>query len=168
MKLDRALQRKILTALAAVYPRNPSHAEIDEVSEGVEEEVFDANLYYLTQHGLVEECITIAMSGEILINMGKLACTAQGMDFLADDGGLSAILGTVTVKLHEDTLRQLIEAKVLASDAPEEQKKSVLKALREAPAETIKHLTTKLVDLGLENAPKALPLLQTLLQSGHS
>ncbi|ONH52783.1 hypothetical protein SAMN04490182_4585 [Pseudomonas cedrina] len=168
MKLDRSLQRKILTGLAAVYPRSPSYAEYDEIAEGVDEDVFDANLYYLAQHGLVAECMSFAMSGEILINMGKLACTAQGMDFLAGDGGLSAILGTVTVKLHEDTLRQLIEAKVKASDAPEDQKTGILKALREAPGDAIKHLTEKLLDLGLENAPKAFPIIQTLLQSGHS
>lgn len=167
MKLDRDLQRKILERLAAAYPHGLSSAEYDQLTEGVEEVVFDANLYYLTQHELIDDCLRFAASGEIMINLGQMTCTAKGMDFLADDGGLGAILGTVTVKLHEDTLRQLIEAKVQSSNLPEEQKNGILKALREAPGETTKQLITKLVDLGMENVPKAIPLIQTLLQGGQ-
>ncbi|MGA9219671.1 MAG: hypothetical protein WBZ57_00605, partial [Pseudomonas graminis] len=122
MKLDRNLQRKILTRLADAYPHGLSNQEFDELVESVEEQTVDANIHYLAQHGLIGDCLSFAMSGEIMINLGKLVCTAQGMDFLADDGGVGAILGTVTVKLHEDTLRQLIEAKIQAADIPAEQK----------------------------------------------
>lgn len=167
MKLDRQLQRQILTKLSESYPRGPKSAEIAELQGSIDDDTFCANLYYLNQHGLIGDCLSYAIGGQAMLNSGRMICTAKGMDFLADDGGLGAILGTVTVKLHEDTLRQLIEAKIQASDLPAEQKSSILKALREAPGETIKHLTTKLVDLGLENAPKAIPLFQTWLQSGH-
>ncbi|WP_414867403.1 hypothetical protein [Pseudomonas donghuensis] len=166
MSLNRDLQRRILERISAAYPYSLPDSEYDELAEASGEEVLDANLYYLIQHGLIENCLRVA-DREILVNTSLMKCTAKGMDFLADDGGLSAILDTVTVKLHEDTLRQLIEAKIQAADLPEEKKSGILKALREAPGETTKQLITKLVDLGMENAPKALPLIQTLLQGGH-
>jgi len=166
--IDRNLQRAILTTLSESYPRTPSVEVLNKISDGVNDHVFEANLFYLTQHGLIENCLDLKQYGKAVVTIDDLVCTAKGMDFLAGDGGLTAILGTVTVKLHEDTLRQLIEAKVQASALPEEQKSSILKALRDAPGETTKHLITKLVDLGMENAGKAIPLIQTLLQSGHS
>lgn len=167
MSLDRDLQRKILERLSAAYPQCLSGEEYDEQADAVGEKILDANLYYLSQHGLIEDCIRFSADGQTMVNMNYLKCTARGMDFLADDGGLGSILDTVTIKLHEETLRQLIEAKIHAADLPEEKKNGILKALREAPAETTKQLITKLVDLGMENVPKALPLLQTLLQGAH-
>lgn len=118
---------------------------------------------YLEEQGLVESGIKFTMNGGVTLIQARI--TARGIDFLEDDGGVGAALAVVTVKLHEDTLRQLIEARIQKSDLSEEQKSGILKALREAPGETTKHLITKLVDLGMENAPKALPLIQTLLQS---
>ncbi len=38
--------------------------------------------------------------------------TAKSIDLLEDDGGVSAILGVVTAKLHEDTIRNLVLAEV--------------------------------------------------------
>jgi len=94
---------------------------------------------------------------------GQQRITAAGMDFLADDGGVGAILGVVTVKIHEDTIKQLIEARIAGSDLPEEEKRPLLQAVRELPGEAIKHLTTRLLDLGLDNLPGAVSLIRTYL-----
>lgn len=160
MKISRTLQRELLEHLRDCYPN-----ESDEVTSLGNKEDCQSNLYYLREHGLVTLLDSQYLGGTRAIHHATI--TARGIDFLEDDGGLGAILGTVTVKLHEDTLRQLIEAKVQASNLPEEQKSGILKALREAPGETTKQLITKLVDLGMENAPKAIPLIQTLLQGGQ-
>ncbi|MDX3740181.1 hypothetical protein [Pseudomonas sp.] len=160
MKTKRELQREILERLQSAYPNTDDRVlGIDGDGQTL------ANLFYLKEHGMVQFDSTQYLDGSR--NTYNIAITAKGIDFLEDDGGLGAILGTVTVKLHEDTLRQLIEAKVQASSLPEEQKSGILKALREAPGETTKQLIAKLVDLGMENAPKAIPLIQTLLQGGH-
>jgi hypothetical protein len=161
MKMIRSLQKEMLEHLRDCYPDHSS-----EVMQLGDPKYCAGNLYYLQDLGLVKLMATEYVDGSRAIFNATI--TAKGIDFIEDDGGVSAILGTVTVKLHEDTLRQLIEAKLKDSDLPEEQKSSILKALREAPGETTKQLITKLVDLGMENAPKAIPLLQTLLQGGHS
>jgi len=159
MKLDRDLQNKLLTAMAAKYPE---HSGLDWTSFGVSKPVRDANLSYLIEHGLakkVRDEENISINGTLYI----YSATAKGMDFLADDGGLSAILGVVTIKLHDETIKDLIESKILQSDLPEPDKKRFLDRLRELPAETTKHLVLKLVDLGLDKTPSAIETIGKFL-----
>jgi hypothetical protein len=58
-------------------------------------------------------------------NRGNVKITSRGIDFLADDGGLAAILGVVTVKLHEETLKALLEAGVDALPPPQTAKSTL-------------------------------------------
>ena len=83
----------------------------------VTQKFINRNVYYLKGHGLVDypddsKCSYIY----------NLRITAKGIDFLADDGGLSAILGVVTVKLHGDTIQALLAAKIDEADIPPEEK----------------------------------------------
>lgn len=163
MKIDRELQLALLEELKVFYPRR-SHSAY-HLNGYTQADCID-QLMYLEELGLVESGISFSpLNGNGTSTQAKI--TAKGLDFLEEDGGVGAVLDVVTVRLHEDTLRQLIEAKVQASNLPEEQKSGILKALREAPGETTKQLIAKLVDLGMENAQKALPLIQTLLQNGQ-
>ncbi len=115
MKLDRELQLRILTALAAKYPESC----FDVLKEnGLPQEDGIANLFYLTEHKLVTAKFS-KFSGEAMDLAGAQRITAAGMDFLADDGGVGAILGTVTIKFHEDTLRQLIELRLESAQLPD-------------------------------------------------
>jgi hypothetical protein len=156
MKLNRELQRRILECCAMHYP----HATMD-VNRFAEMPVLAANIKYLQDHGLVVADLRI--SRERQFAFGGIEATHKGMDFLASDGGLSAILGVVTIRLHDDTIKQLVAQKIQESDLPPADKKQYLDQLRELPAETTKHLVMKLVDMGLEAAPKAMGLLGKFL-----
>ena len=159
MKLDRELQRKILEELAENYPNCT-------VLKGESSNSFaPPNLFYLREHQLIDNCVTRETRKDgVTQTFSGLKITAKGMDFLADDGGLSAILGTVTVKFHEDTIRALIEKKVMdSSDLAPDDKTVLLSQLRSLPGESIKHLTMKLLDKGLGNLPSAGTLIQTSL-----
>jgi len=107
------------------------------------------SISYLEEHGLVKA----SYSGDKESGSSATAAsiTYKGLDFIQDDGGLGAILGVVTVKLHEDTLKAIIESKVLASDLPEPEKRRFLNQLRELPGEATKHLALKLLDTGMDN-----------------
>lgn len=158
MKLDRGLQRDILEFLSDHYaglPQDvfPSHEMTEE-----EDDKYTTNLLYLEAHGLVEAGLQQGLDGHWMSSGARI--TARGLDFLADDGGLTAILGTVTVKLHDDTIKDLIGARIEQSDLPEDEKHSLLNQLKELRGESLKHLTMKVLDAGLENAPRLLPLLQ--------
>jgi hypothetical protein len=162
MKLDRELQRQILNVLADAYPV-ASRKIVERVSALADDDKLIANLLYLESHGLLTAGISSSINGPATVNASKLIITHRGLDFLADDGGLSAILGVVTIKLHDDTIRQLIEDKIIGSDLPPADKKRFVDQLRELPGESLKHLTTKLIDLGLSHAPDALPAIKTVL-----
>lgn len=165
MALDRKLQFELLEKLRSSYP---SHYDLNsDYSYGsTEYEKAAINLYYLKQHGLVEEESLLKATGfggyfNLQFNLPTI--THKGMDFLADDGGLSAILNVVTIKFEADTLKAILSNHINHSDLAPEYKKSMNDALEELPAETIKHLTMKLLDEGLENLPNALVLISTYL-----
>ncbi|MCG9081142.1 hypothetical protein [Laribacter hongkongensis] len=164
MKLDRALQRQILEDLAEAFPSSMDIHLYREKYLPLGDPIFAANVIYLEMHGLMTGgAISHMLSGEFMINLSMVKISHKGLDFVQDDGGLGAILGVTTVRLHADTIRDLIEMKVAESDASPEEKKRFIDHLRALPSEGLKHLTTRLVDLALDSAPSALPLLQKLL-----
>lgn len=164
MKLDRALQKRILEAAAEAYPFPAPYGLYIELGAAETKERVDANLCYLAEHGLIKKCIELTGDGFALHTNNGIQCTKSGMDFLADDGGLSAVLGVVTIKIHEDTLRELLERKILESDTLPEEKSRLVQGLKGLSAEAIKHLTLKLLDEGVGRLPAAAVLIGTYLQ----
>lgn len=155
-KIDRDLQHRILTLLIEHYPNYIDvEADLDEDHSKL---LF--NLQYLYEHGLIDEVLTPTLDG-FVIEPTKI--TNKGIDFLADDGGLSAILNVVTVKVEASQMALLLEILVMSSDLNPADKQSMTSALRELPAESIKHLTTKVVDAGWDSLPGLMILMQTLL-----
>lgn len=166
VKLDRALQLHLLKKMAEHYPSywNLQEDYPHDLSE--EYELVVGNLYYLMQHKLIEDkSITInnarGSGFHLIVNLPTI--NQRGMDFLADDGGLSAILNVVTVKFETETLKAILENKINQSNLDPDYKQSMLDGIQELPAESIKHLTMKLLDEGLENLPGALVLIGTYL-----
>ncbi len=168
MKLDRGLQKRILTALAGIYPAGiyepselPSLAREDEPS-------FVANVQYLAEHGLLESGITrrdVVGGPEFDFSYGApTTITAKGLDFMADDGGLSAILHTVTVRLDANQFAELLASKIEAMPGGDPAEKSeIAKAIRKLPATAIEKMSGKLLDWAVDHAGDALPLLRGIL-----
>ena len=153
--LDRELQRALLLEMQSVYPS----VILDFESGEDREAALIANLAYLDGHGLCSAKLMHTSGG---IYMDGAVITARGLDFLADDGGLSAILGVVTVKLHADTIRDLIEAKIDASAATPEQKKGLKAHLKRLSAAALQAAAKDLMTKGLDHLPDAIGWLHTL------
>ena len=100
--LDRAFQLHLLQIAAAGYPQRVPLR--DELASN--EKATRVNVAYLEEHGLLKGHYP-GGHGRRVAPTGALI-TAQGIDFLSNDGGLGAILGVVTVRLHEETLKALI------------------------------------------------------------
>lgn len=118
------------------------------------QQIIKKNLHYLSGHNL----------GEIHLLPGGTAfkITSRGIDFLRDDGGLAAILGVKTVKIHADTLSELkalLADKLDQSGLPEAEKAKLQEKLAEYGDVGIKHLITKLLDVGVQNLPKLISTL---------
>ncbi|MBF1277399.1 MAG: hypothetical protein HXM87_03045 [Neisseria sp.] len=149
--LDRNLQREILKELNNIYPDSKTYeywidaaiAQVVGVIETVgEAELYiakrSANLRYLAEHGLVV-CNDKYLSATVKI-------TAKGIDFLTDDGGLSAILGVVTVKLHSDTIQALIAAKIDQAEISDSEKSWLKKELGKIKDTALSTLTTNAIN----------------------
>ncbi|WP_336982517.1 hypothetical protein [Acinetobacter modestus] len=161
MKLDRALQNKILNLAADSYPSyiSPGH---DNDLDNCDEISLAANLKYLEEHGLIRPN-SVTVSIDNIYSFGVIEITKDGLDFLLGDEGLSAILNVVTIKFEADTLKAILVNRINQSDLNPDDKKSMIDSLRDLPAESIKHLTMKLLDEGLENLPSAILLIGTYL-----
>jgi hypothetical protein len=148
--VSREKQRELLSQLGEVYPVHASF-RVDGEEEARE---VAANLRYLEEHGLCIADVQISADGSA-IQFGASYITARGLDFLADDGGLSAILGVVTVKLHADTIRDLIAAKIDAAAMPAEEKSALKRGLAALSQKALEAATTDLVRTGLDHLPDA-------------
>lgn len=159
MPLNRQLQLEILQRAIDAYP-----AALRTEDLHVEAETLDVirTIYYLDAHGLIEGVYSKEL-GHKIDRPFTIRATHRGLDFLADDGGLSAILGTVTIRFHEESLKQLIEIRLSEAPLPPEEKNRLLRCVRELPADSIKHLTTRLLDLGMDNLPRAIELIRAAL-----
>ena len=151
MQLDRELQLEVLRYCRDAYPAN---VELNDTPFRDRPDIH-ANLIYLFDHELIGG--TLVNGNMELWNPG---ITAAGLDFLEDDGGLSAMLRTITVKIDRDDLRSLIAARVEASDLPAEEKASLSHAMRSLPEQALRDLTTRLVNEAVDQWPGALRLFQ--------
>jgi len=167
-KFDRQLQREMLTILINAFPESPGKTEYESsiISE-CHHLKLAANLLYLHQHQLIHiqriESVIEPEDWIWLFNYASVTC--KGIDFMLNDGGLSAILNVQTVRLHHESIMAL-EDIIAVANIPEDQRQGLKAALRELPADTIKHLMNELVSKALGAAPAALPIIQKFLSGG--
>lgn len=166
-KFDRKLQRELLKELYDTFPygiHSDERAKYYKSAFGDENDLV-ANLFYLRGHGLIECELQQFLSLSYLIELNNTKITSKGIDFIRDDGGLSAILNVQTIKLHRDTI-MAIEDLIAISNLPESEKASVVSKLRELPASAITHLMNELISKAIGAAPAALQIIQRYLQGG--
>ena len=158
--LNRTLQHQLLVKLAEAYPQGLG---ADELGFEQADAALVREIAYLREHQLVDALIAEALSEPPAVV--HVTITARGLDFLAEDGGLSAILKTVTVRLDEDTLRALLLSQVDAAPATPEEKSRIKELLQSVAADGLKEATKSLLALAWRRAPEAIQQLETLLRS---
>ncbi|MCT8566134.1 hypothetical protein ACSFCC_09460 [Glaesserella parasuis] len=142
MDIDRKLQNGLLKLLKIAYPQTLSDDELywfyieeqldnvqtwDEMQDFIKKpkDGFDnahlkANLAYLEEHALIRR-----------LN-GEYQATAKGIDLIANDGGLSAILQMQKVTLDAESLKPLVQA------LSQSQKQTMLAQVQSIPVEMLK------------------------------
>jgi hypothetical protein len=166
-KFNRDLQLEILRIHDSAYPSAPDpDRELKNLQEQVGEEVFLINRRYLSGHGLLEGVQASFQDSPTHTRTfaGATKITSRGLDLLAGDGGLSAILHAGTVRLDDDTIRRLLERHVDTSEMSPQERSRWREALRSLPSEALKALTAKLVENALDSAgPAALHVIRGFL-----
>ncbi|MGK7079549.1 hypothetical protein [Enterobacter mori] len=138
-KFDRDRQRELLTYLCDIYPGTADSAALHPLIEKFGgQNNFVANVLYLAEHGLVvtEKSRELGnRSVRIIESMTKI--TSKGIDFIRDDGGLSAILNVQTVKFHRDAV-VVLEDLIAISNMNEAEKEKAKSTLGELSTEALK------------------------------
>jgi hypothetical protein len=156
--INRALQRDMLLEMQGAYP-NPVRGFSGQ--DGGLSDPGLSNLFYLQEHGLCDAHLSQGIDGHW--SWGGAKITAKGLDFLEEDGGLSAILSVVTIKLHADTLRDLIAAKIDSSGASEAEKSALRMRLKKLSGTALEAASTDLVKQGLDHLPDAVHWIRALV-----
>ncbi len=124
MQFNRKLQYDVLKALAEVFPDSLLVASLPGYEIGRN---FMGNLFYLKEHGLIEGG-DIREPGQCR-SMVDAQITKTGLDFIADDGGLPAILGHYQIKLKKDELIFIIDSSLKQSGLAEGRREEIVESL---------------------------------------
>ena len=123
------------------------------------------NIMYLEEHGLLRRLDFHGKPVPFYDLSGAdkdfYIATAKGIDFIQQDGGLSAILGVVTVKLHSDTIQALLAAKIDEAKISQEEKNRLKAALGKVGDAVLATLTEKTINA--IPAAAAVALIQSVL-----
>jgi hypothetical protein len=156
--IRREIWENMLRGLAKKPYENVTESS-DFIDDSISNDEFFANLKYLHDNGLCDARMTRSLDG--FWGWGGAAITTRGLDYLKEDGGLTAQLGVVTVKLDADSIKALICTQVDAAEGDASKKDGIKHAVRALPAEGLKVLTGELVKSGLKNTPDLLHWLGT-------
>ena len=157
--INRELQGKLLRDLSDSYPE---HCEYQVGPKDATARAIGVNLSYLMEQGLVSGTAEF-LHLDSPVKTYEVRITARGLDFLADDGGLGAILGVVTIKIHDDTIRQLIVQRIDADpDASDEDKRVAKGTISKMSDKALTTVVEELTKTGLANIHKVVPWVMAI------
>jgi hypothetical protein len=158
--LDRNFQRNILEYLRGEYPRyvkcdnweiislvtspeEKGDSFLGRLAKSLEKpEIALFHLTYLREHRLVDFAQD---SAGITITPTMVRITIQGLDFIADDGGPSAITKDMPIKFEVDDLRNLVEEGMLQESVPKKQHCALKRAIRKASADVLQEAASIMI-----------------------
>lgn len=155
--INRDVQRRLLQELLDLPSNEKDYLDHQPTAEEL------ANLKYLQDHGLIEWDAHY-MDGDQL-NVFLTRITARGIDYMSEDGGLTAELNVVTIKLHDDTIRELLINRIQSSDTEPTVKQAMIKNLKELPAEAMKEMVLDLLKEGTKSLLKNSPYILSAILS---
>jgi len=170
--LDRDFMKHILETLVEKHPSPLLSSQLlrqktDEATLATHADYLDGNglikaEWYGSPHTTVNATAYLKQAALTPKGRGFLESEDGKRHFQSKTGSLEELFGTVTVKIHQDTIKDLISARIQEASLSPAEKQRYLDQLQSLPAETTKHLVLSLVDAALTNWKKALPLLQNI------
>jgi hypothetical protein len=161
MKYDEQLQLELLQMAVDAWPQSVDITQ--DLLDRYESAEIAGMLLYLAQHGLIKTGTQVGIGG--FVSFGYWEITQKGVDFMHPTGGLGALLNVVTVKLHEDSIKELMIKRIEQSDGDVSVKGELIKQVKALPAEGLKAVAAKAFEAGLAALPNAIPLFHLWLAS---
>lgn len=141
-KFNRDLQNEILKACCDAYPSQTTWQQFTHLFGNTDHKDLSANIVYLASHELIT--IESNTEPESYALIGALRATHKGIDFMLNDGGLSAILNVTTIKFHREAVVVLEDLIAISSlnDTDKEKAKSTLGELSNEALKTVVQTVT--------------------------
>lgn len=164
MIINRQAQHSLLKELEKHFPDALSTKRLMAATPSLEKEVLFRNLIYLVGHGLIEQKVKSQQGyySSETTDFLVYSITSNGIDFLAADGGVAAILSTITVKLHDDTLRALLLAKIDEAVPDANKRNGLRKAIEKMSDAGLKEIMTEAAKAGIKHIPDIAHWLESL------
>lgn len=127
----------------------PEPLDVDPINKELGDSIVTGAIDYLVDHQLVD----VLAKRSRISGMGSYAeirINARGMDILQEDGGWTAMLNVVTVRLEADTLRQLITQKIDESNEPTHRKLQLREWVFSLSEQSLRGLAIQLIQTGLQ------------------
>ncbi|MEJ5176970.1 hypothetical protein [Erwinia sp. MYb416] len=103
---------------------------------------------YLRDQGLLIMDTRCSSANDIEGVVGYIKATTKGIDFIQDDGGLSAILNVQTIKFHRDAV-VVLEDLIAISGMNDTEKEKAKSKLSELTTESLKTVVQTVTAAGL-------------------
>lgn len=145
-KFDRKLQKFILQKCIDIYPNYTFWKQFPPEIMDYGDDVLSANIMYLSEHGLI--AIRNRTSDDPYSFLDNMRATQKGIDFILNDGGLSAILNVTTIKFHRDAV-VVLEDLIAISNMSEKDKEEAKSTLSELSSEALKTVVQTAITAGL-------------------
>lgn len=127
----------------------------------IPEDVFH-DLKYLSDHGLCR-VEYLEQHNDMRWHWAEpVRITAAGLDWLSEDGGLTAEKRTITIQFDEDQFKALLIAKVDEADASEEDKSKLKEAISKGSTVVLQAALTEVTKAGIAFLPHGFQWLQKL------
>lgn len=148
-KFNRVVQRELLKELydASPYGINQNRKFYYEEAFGSINNLV-ANIMYLREHELIDCALEQVLSGAFIVVLEGAKITNKGIDFMRDDGGLSAILNVQTIKFHKDAV-VVLEDLIAISNMNDSEKEKAKSTLGELSTEALKTVVQAATTAGL-------------------
>ncbi|MDT8895456.1 hypothetical protein RSO41_12395 [Halomonas sp. I1] len=143
----------------------PEPIDVDPLNSELGDDTVTGAIDYLVDHGLVDVWAKrTRMSG--IGSYAEIRINGKGIDLLRDDGGMTARLNVITVRLEADTLRILINQRIDNSDESTHRKLQLREWVSSLPERALNDLTSQLIRRGLQEAPGTIQWLYTQMPLG--
>jgi hypothetical protein len=157
---DHEFQMELLRFLKQHYPHPVDGANIQGQFDRSD---LMSMLCYLSGHGLIEFAHNELPGPKPITRIVHAGLTVAGIDYLEEDGGLTAKLGVVTVKFERETLRAILTEKISESSEPQPVKDRLTERIRHLPDQALSQLTHRLMEDLIARTPDLIALLRALI-----
>lgn len=155
--MAKLIDDDLILEILNIFAKEIDNPKFDIFERIEHTEINKRHFIYLVDHGFVKNALgglpyRIDRDGNFY-PAAPMTLTNEGIDFLSENGGLTAKKNTITVRFEVDAIKQFIEAKIEASNISEKEKNSLKAHIKSLPKKILEGEILSLFQMGLHQIP---------------